>query len=668
MVASRESNYKVTLIDATGHFHSAQNTPDANNCIVGPKIDSAFNTAAEVRILVTSGNESNRLVGDAQLFLHDPNAPASINHLLAKQVGKTILRMKWRNLNDATKYEIIHEFAQNMTIVECDSGEDCTGHIHVPAASIEAVTVTLIENGDIQQITTTSVNIQNSIADIEISRINPLWDDRVLVCFETPLGVDSYELGLEVSNEILEITVNPEFAESEEGTSCFVSRNTVEVGAYVELWSLISAYDVAGNLMASGEKTLQSVFLSVNRAVYGAVINDSLLTSWHLIDSTKGISHITVVLKALTNQGVEVMDTVDLNPEETSYRFGATEGKYTICVKAVAVSVSSKEICSDIIHVRTGQEVMVPPVASASPKTTSKNGVLVVWESSQDEDVTGFLISWTQILSSSTSTPIPSSQRENEGYLYPLDLVRTVSRDRNAGETGFKIVSASETYVEIVGLATGGRYTLCVASVKEDVVGSQNCDISDLSQYQPLEAPANLHYEGGLISWQGYESSNYLVQWQSRADKSEGGSDQVVGISYRMSFMPGQWDVKVRTMTDISSSDAAGTTLFIEGLVVSARQSQESSITASWYEETIVQTSTTSKIDNRSYEVKILQNEVVVGGPDHVPCVGWLTRCSHEIINLNMSATSSATVIVTENGGGRSASYNLRVEDFTGKY
>jgi len=75
----------------------------------------------------------------------------------------------------------------------------------------------------------------------------------VLVCFENSTNkAVRYELGLDSEEVLVSSDLNAQIIYSN-GKPCVQSSSKVTLGAYVELWAIVVAYDADGNILESGE-------------------------------------------------------------------------------------------------------------------------------------------------------------------------------------------------------------------------------------------------------------------------------------------------------------------------------------------------------------------------------------------------------------------------------
>lgn len=81
------------------------------------------------------------------------------------------------------------------------------------------------------------------------------YDDRLRVCFSEPAGAVRYELGVEKGSKYLENTLQAEVDQTSNDKFCVISKNVMDVGAYVDLWVLVTAFNANGAIVASGEDT-----------------------------------------------------------------------------------------------------------------------------------------------------------------------------------------------------------------------------------------------------------------------------------------------------------------------------------------------------------------------------------------------------------------------------
>ena len=78
------------------------------------------------------------------------------------------------------------------------------------------------------------------------------YEGKLLVCFESTVEADAYELGIETTSTLVSMSLDAPIA-YEDGQKCALSSSKVALGAYVNLWAVVVGYDSAGNIVETGE-------------------------------------------------------------------------------------------------------------------------------------------------------------------------------------------------------------------------------------------------------------------------------------------------------------------------------------------------------------------------------------------------------------------------------
>ncbi|KAK4317613.1 hypothetical protein Pmani_011319 [Petrolisthes manimaculis] len=598
-------SYILAVVDLQGNqlIQSEYDVEYGSSCFAAVNLASLGTN--EVRLLVhtdtlftnISWSPPPHVTLSTSVYLLDPNSESSV-HLRVKQVGSDTLRVLWSNQDSHSHlYNFTYssdDSAQTYTMtLTCGGGENCGTFLHLSSSksSLSAspspvyLTITEDDNQGVVQHTTLTVPRVQVEEELIIQSYDILWDDRLQVCFEEPSLNDAvrYELGLQKGSLYLETTTNPEITVQEDGSICVVSSNEMDVSAYVDLWILVSAlYDKDGSLLASGDDTWTDIFLSSERRVEAAITSRSVLTSWHLLDDTTSIDNYLVLL----NSGA---DTVQQNNISNLVQYCDFKlpgsGSYTVCVTAkkfTTNSISSEEVCSDIITVSSKIDLNIPEVGPVAPKSTSETAVLVTWDPPTDLEVTSFLVSW--------NNTTPATAWSKFRRIHPAALARKHFRAETTDE-GFTIVPATSTSVEITDLEANVTYDICVVSVKSDVVGDINtdsCSTTTTGNYNLLQAPTDLKVVGAKLSWHDYTTNNdshtYLVEWTSSQDK-RGGHEELTVTEWAMSVLdPGQWEVSVRVSDGDSISPPTALEVTITGVEISPTQDGYKTLHVSWVE------------------------------------------------------------------------------------
>ncbi|KAK8720468.1 hypothetical protein OTU49_013296, partial [Cherax quadricarinatus] len=150
--------------------------------------------------------------------------------------------------------------------------------------------------------------------------------------------------------------------------------------------------------------------------------------------------------------------------------------------------------------------------------------------------------------------------------------------------SGFTIVPAFYTSLEVTDLQQGAKYTFCVSSIKNDVVDQDSkCSVSDLGSFEKLDPPEDLRANEKVLGWSGTETSTYLVEWFPN-EKGRAGNEVVTGTTYTLNVTAGTWNISVRTVTSESSSDPRLNATHISGLISSPKQSGSKVVEVVWWE------------------------------------------------------------------------------------
>ncbi|KAK3856957.1 hypothetical protein Pcinc_036761 [Petrolisthes cinctipes] len=544
----------------------------------------------------------------------DPNSESS-EHLRVKQVGSDTLRVLWSNKDSHShQYNFTYSSEDSVQpdtmILACGGGEDCGTFLHFysPSSSTPIyLTITEDDNQGLVQHTTLTVPRVEVEEELNILSYDILWDDRLKVCFEEPSLNEAvrYELGLQKGSVYLETTTNPEITVQDDGSICVVSTHEMDVSAYVDLWILVTALnDNDGSLLASGEDTwtdishvietvaytclvlLLNTVLSSERRVEAAITSQSVLTSWHLLDDTTSIDNYLVLL----NSGSDTVQQLNISNlvQYCDFKLPGS-GSYTVCVTANKFTISSEEVCSDIITVSSKTDLNIPEVGPVAPKSTSETALLVTWDPPTDLEVTSFLVSWNN------TTPAADWSRFRR--LHPASLARKHFRAQTT-DLGFTIVPATSTSVEITDLEANVTYDICVVSVKSDVVGDMNTGQLQHynyrvyfifpGHYDPIPSPTDLKVVGDKLSWHDYTTNNdshtYLVEWTSSQDK-RGGHEDLTVTEWAMSVLdPGEWEVSVRVSDGESVSPPTALEITITGVEINPTQDGYKTLHVSWVE------------------------------------------------------------------------------------
>ncbi|KAK3856959.1 hypothetical protein Pcinc_036763 [Petrolisthes cinctipes] len=529
-------SYVMAVVDLQGNqlTQSEYDVEYGNTCFAAVNLASLGTN--EVRLLVhtdtlftnISWSPSPLVTLSAFVYLLDPNSESS-EHLRVKQVGSDTLRVLWSNKDSHShQYNFTYSSEDSVQpdtmILACGGGEDCGTFLHLysPSSSTPVyLTITEDDNQGLVQHTTLTVPRVEVEEELNILSYDILWDDRLKVCFEEPSLNEAvrYELGLQKGSVYLETTTNPEITVQDDGSICVVSTHEMDVSAYVDLWILVTALnDNDGSLLASGEDTWTDIW----------------------------------------------------------------SGSYTVCVTANKFTISSEEVCSDIITVSSKTDLNIPEVGPVAPKSTSETALLVTWDPPTDLEVTSFLVSWNN------TTPAADWSRFRR--LHPASLARKHFRAQTT-DLGFTIVPATSTSVEITDLEANVTYDICVVSVKSDVVGDMNtdsCSTTTTGNYDPIPSPTDLKVVGDKLSWHDYTTNNdshtYLVEWTSSQDK-RGGHEDLTVTEWAMSVLdPGEWELSVRVSDGESVSPPTALEVTISGVEINPTQDGYKTLHVSWVE------------------------------------------------------------------------------------
>ncbi|XP_069158277.1 uncharacterized protein [Procambarus clarkii] len=561
-----------------------------NPCFYDVSVD--VQPSQHVNIMVLTDEENTRVVMETDVFILDQTS-ADIS---VTQVGSKALKATWsnRNLHDL-EYEVGLDGVGHT--VACKAQQECIEYIHLNSSEGNT-TVTIKENND-GTVQVVSVEVSPvTITELTIASRSIQWDDRLRVCFDRLPTADAYELGLEKDDTHLQTNVHAQVDTHATSETCIVSADTVDVGAYVDLWMVVTAFEASGTIVASGESTWNTILLSSSRNVRAAIQNTTILASWYLLDDTSTIDNFQVILRSSDG------DTAMLaSNTQSAYTFTSQSyGTYTVCVKALKVvttesTVDSEEVCSDII-VFSNNAGPTQNVHETEPKSTAKDSVLLTWQPPQgEENVSGYYVSWSNVN--------PSSKRSPRHRLPPQSLMRSHEELQQwvsgEGDADFVIVPATETSVEVKDLQEDAKYTFCVSSIVNDVMAqSPACSNTSLADFIPLSPPSLLNPSGGELQWTDNNTGDitYMVEWRS---PSEDDHLEVSETSYHLQVAPGKWDVSVRALSADSCSDPNTTTVTIPGVPTSILQVGSKKMTVTWYEEPTPQ-------DNNRYIVDIFQD------------------------------------------------------------
>lgn len=101
--------------------------------------------------------------------------------------------------------------------------------------------------------TDSSWHILLTVIDIE-TPFRRQFDGRLQVCFTPIPGADRYELGMEYMGSLMASDLDAEIVQDGE-LLCAVTSNSVSLGAYAEVWAVVTAYNGNSSALAAGEQT-----------------------------------------------------------------------------------------------------------------------------------------------------------------------------------------------------------------------------------------------------------------------------------------------------------------------------------------------------------------------------------------------------------------------------
>ncbi|KAG7158076.1 hypothetical protein Hamer_G020680 [Homarus americanus] len=576
---STTSTYNLVILDMVGKTSSKTQTLN-NKCF--SEINLSVNVNQQLRILAYTDDKNRTVVLETNVYLLDMSETLQMT-----QIGGKVIKASWTNNNNGDVTYTIDLGSHNTTSqVPCKAGHRCLTYLHLNDDKDNwRIDVTENNQGTVQKM---QVNVATvDIPDLSLKTHSIQWDDRLRVCFPKVEGAARYELGLQKGPVYLETTPKARVETQTDGGVCVFSSDKVDVGAYINLWMLVTAFNHDGGIVASGESTWNDIFLSVDRTVHAAIKEKHIITSWYLLEDASTVDSFHVTFRSADNTTI---NSYSASTSSSSHTFAMPKpGKYTACVVAQKSlpKINSEEVCN----------VDVPTVSGDKPKTTADDAVLVTWQPPLEpiKEVSGFYVNWTKTYSKSTVVD----------RLPPFSLVRlhrTQSDKLQDDSKGFIIVPASDTSVQIDGLDKNEKYSFCISAVMDSVVGQPDCQTSDLS----------------VVNWSSsIQKLNFLVEWTPDGEGKQGHIQVKGETSYTLSCSPGNWKVSVRTVSDESYSDPATVDATFTGINQVPEQVGESSIKVSWWELPPPE-------KNQKYTISVYQNNELKRSLPHI-CSGHKT-------------------------------------------
>ncbi|ROT72475.1 hypothetical protein C7M84_009145 [Penaeus vannamei] len=585
MTRAGSPKYSLVVVDAFGRqllspsdlsSLSSSSSVEDDLCFGDLSLGFDFDLRQKLKVIVKREEmegERVRAVGDIEAHLLDPRGLIDV-----RQVGPRTVRVGWKDVHRALGYEVL--IGALRLAGGCDGEQDpqCVRYLHVDRGESPLVVTLKAVDARVSQ-------------EVEVPL--PLLD--MSMCFNPAPKASHYLLSLEDEKGLV-LESRRVFPQQEDDFTCVLSAEEVDLGGYLSLRTLVTAFDASDMPVASGTATIQEFFLSPKRKVLNAVneTNHDLITTWHLLDDPEKITSYYVTLERATDGRKN--DPVVLSSTVTSHVFeGVAPGRYSVCVAASVEDAGSilrsREVCSDIFSV-PGVDVEIPEVAEVKVKTTGLDKALVTWQKPGDEDdVTNYVITWTKAAPSSNSAVSSTSNQARPRH--PLPIVAQGFRDvepdfRDQGRH-HRIVPASSPSVEVLTLDPKKAYEVCVSAVRKGVAGNHVCKGVQLGKDDPVDSPTDLVFENDLLKWNGVVSaSGYLVEWRPRRGGiSSGGQEEVKTTSWTSgNLSPGRWVVSVRATTETSASKPVSADYLKEGIeIVSAVQPNNNQLLIRWQEE-----------------------------------------------------------------------------------
>lgn len=77
------------------------------------------------------------------------------------------------------------------------------------------------------------------------------YDDHLIVCFDSDSRANTYELGMQLENELVDYDPDAK-ATTEGGQTCLATSKAILLGGLVDLWTIVVAYDESEKVLKSG--------------------------------------------------------------------------------------------------------------------------------------------------------------------------------------------------------------------------------------------------------------------------------------------------------------------------------------------------------------------------------------------------------------------------------
>ncbi|XP_064105875.1 uncharacterized protein LOC135215267 isoform X2 [Macrobrachium nipponense] len=613
-------SYDLILIDRWGATLRTKSSLKGSHILCFPPVtidSSSFDLSREVRILVKSEMFLQSFYGESELFLLGLSQRDDNKMLTVDQVGKRTVRVKWLNLNDGqvaigNVFSLTEDaIVRSTNRISCQYRGECGKYLHFRSKTVSF------------QITEMAENLQIIHAQMHFANILPIkiisstidWAGRVKVCFHKVKEAYRYELGLELDHStLIDDTRYPETVSSGDRQLCLLSQSQIDAGPDSRVTIIVSGLHRNGKLLAAGNDVLKVNFISSSRTVLAASAMDGIMASWGHMVPLRNNEEYHVSFKTLGSSKDQQTD-VTVAEKQLFHRFDEEgKGDFAICVRPrvkVPRAVNG-EACSDIIHSRdVGAPVL--PVEEMKLRTASAEAILVTWKPPAKEDVSSYVVSWN-LEYFGNDDELPAADRLL--YLMPPSLL--------PGE--FKILPAGQISWTLYNLQENGRYLVCVAAVKRGLMGAKTCGLVDLDSYYSLSYPLDVKYKKGIVMWDGKTNCTCHVEWKSL---TEGTSNyiEVDGNSYNLSLGPGVWEITVRNVTEGVASGASKIHVSVEGIVISTKQTGQSSLTIEWSENEEIPPMKASST-TFAYEVTFSKGGKPLDSPTVKRCSGRMDDCS----------------------------------------